>query len=1264
MKKTKSILFMLVFLLLASTLVVAQQTTVKGSKKATTKTVTIDTRVDNMGYWQEMAHLGLVSVAPDVQVEKGTFTGSKIKAITVFRDDSPDVPLTTLNSTQSENSVFADPSDKNHVLNSNNSTQNPVGQLYGANDFYTSDGGETWGGELQGAGGGNSGDPTTAIGISGRMFVNYIQNSYGQGVSYSDNGGQNWTTKTVCPSPGGILDKNHMWIDNSISSPYEGNLYVAWSNLASGPSINQIDISRSTNDGVTWSAFSTISTAINAGSHNQGVNIHTGPNGEVYVLWAVYDSWPSDETALGFARSLDGGATYETAHRIITNIRGIRTTGTSKNQRVNSFPSMAVDISNGPNHGAIYAVWTNIGIPGVNTGTGCDAYMIKSTDNGTTWSAPTRINQDPFGLGKQHYFPWICCDPANGTLSCIFYDDRNVTATKDEVFAANSRDGGATWEDFKISDVSFTPTPIPGLAGQYMGDYLGITSQNRKVYPVWCDNRTGTVMSYTSPYETGPPPNQPWVAFQSVVVNNGSGRLATGETAGLNVTMENIGDQPTNNVTVTISSSSPYINIIDNTEFFGHFDVAALITIDNAFVVQAANNVPNGTDILFDVVATNGDSTWLSNFTLKAYAPVLTVGGMSISDASGNGNGGLDPGETADIVISTTNNGGFDATNTIATLACSNPLVTINSATFNMGTLAIGQTGFATFNITVSPAAPMDTLIHLNYTATSGGYSAQKIFDATIGLIFDGFESGNFNIFSYVPGGNAPWTITNVNPIEGIYCAKSGTIGPNGSSTLSLTYNVSRNDSISFFRKVSSQPTYDFLGFYIDNVQKGQWSGEKAWTRVNFAVPAGVHTFKWAYYKNANTTAGSDCGWIDYIIFPPAVSTTHAISGKLTYPNASNSPLSNVVLTLKNNSGSVVATTTTNAIGEYAFENLPDGVYTIESATTRPWSAVTASDVLLYSKHIANITLLTGIHLAAGDVNGNGTVTASDLLMIKKRIANITNSFPVGDWLFNATPITLVGSNVVKDYYGIIYGDANGSYNPTVAKSTVPNTLPEQSDAIFSIGSVNAIDNNVVVPVYITNVQNLGSFQFTLQYDPKKLSFSDVTDWTPEMNSVVVGSPKAGQLTFVWAADNNGADIAEGTMMNIHFKSRKNDVSEIAWVSDPTPVEFGDFNGKLFTPALKNGTVNTYGSVGSQDTQDITISPNPGTGLFTVTCNFAIQGSYVIQVVNAVGKIVYEENKTILNKFTIDLNSLSDGVYYMKLENNNNSFMKKLIIQK
>ncbi|MCD4696042.1 MAG: choice-of-anchor D domain-containing protein [Bacteroidales bacterium] len=465
---------------------------------------TIDTRIDNMGYWKKMAEKGVIPTSPVIPVKPAEYKTSKINAKSVLTENSTDVPVTNLtNVTESENSIFVDPNNADYILNSNNSTSwsgSSVGSLYGANYFQSANGGTTWGGSYQGAGGSNSGDPTTAISLSGRQYVNFISSSSGQGIAYSDNG-STWSTATVAPNPGSLADKNHMWIDNSPSSSYEGNLYVAWTPFG-GSDDAEIVIARSTNDGLGWSSPLNISSAVNAGSHNQGVNIQTGPNGEIYVVWSIYDGWPTDETAIGFAKSTDGGVTYPSATRIINNIRGIRTTETSKNHRVNSFPSMAVDLSGGPNNGNIYIVWANIGVPGINTGTNISIYISRSTNGGTNWSTPVRVNQNPFQEGKEAYFPWITCDAETGILSVIFYDDRNTTSASCEAFAANSFDGGVTWEDFVVSDVSFTPSPIPGLASGYMGDYLGITAKGGKVYPCWTDTRGGLYMSYVSPYET------------------------------------------------------------------------------------------------------------------------------------------------------------------------------------------------------------------------------------------------------------------------------------------------------------------------------------------------------------------------------------------------------------------------------------------------------------------------------------------------------------------------------------------------------------------------------------------------------------------------------------------------------------------------------------------------------------------------------------------------------------------------------------------
>jgi len=465
----------------------------------------IDHRIDNMRYWMRMAEKGLVPYNPFVSIPPAIYKGTTIQALSGDIQDSPDIPLTTLTTvTESENSVFVDPDNNMFLLNSNNSTQwsgGTVGSLYGANYFQSADVGTTWGGSEQGAGGANSGDPTTAINHAGRQFVNFIDDPGGQGIAYSDDG-INWSTSTIATNPGSLADKNHMWIDNKAGSPYLGNIYCAWTDFG-GTYDYQVVLSRSTNNGVSWSSKVPLS-GTSIAPFNHGVNLQTGPGGQVYACWATYAT-TSDltETGIGFTKSLDGGATFSSATNVISNIKGIRATGVLKNMRVNSFPVMAVDVSGGPNNGNIYIVWTNIGTPGTNTGTNKSVYMIRSTNGGTSWSTPIRVNQGTFADGKEAYEPWITCDPETGNLSVIFYDDRATTSTACETWVSNSIDAGNTWSDFRVSDVSFTPTAIPGLASSYMGDYLAITAKGGRVYPVWTDTRGGEFKTYVSPFIIG-----------------------------------------------------------------------------------------------------------------------------------------------------------------------------------------------------------------------------------------------------------------------------------------------------------------------------------------------------------------------------------------------------------------------------------------------------------------------------------------------------------------------------------------------------------------------------------------------------------------------------------------------------------------------------------------------------------------------------------------------------------------------------------------
>jgi hypothetical protein len=429
---------------------------------------------------------------------------------------TPDVRITAANDrTLTENSLAVHPLDSDVLFCGNNATDwdgSQVNNIFGTQVGWSLDGGLTWTSQNEGPGGvGNNGDPAAAVDRTGKFYIGYIANDGGQGVSYSTDTGTTWTHVTVAPGPPGafdLLDKNHFAVDNVAGSAFVGRAYSAWTEfIDGGANDNDIVFTRSTDGGATWSAGANISNGVAAGNHNQGVNLQTGPNGEVYATWAIYDAFPADETAIGFNRSTDGGVTFTGEARILSDIRGIRNTALPNTTiRKNSFPSMAVDVSGGPRNGSIYIVWTNVGVPGTNTGD-ADIYLIRSTDQGATWGTPVRVNTD--ATTSSQWFPWVSVDASTGELNVIFYDRRDDAAnTMATTYIAHSIDGGTSWTNLRVGDVQFTPAPIPGnIAAGYMGDYLGIASQECRVFPLWSDDRTSFYTAYTSPitFDETPP---------------------------------------------------------------------------------------------------------------------------------------------------------------------------------------------------------------------------------------------------------------------------------------------------------------------------------------------------------------------------------------------------------------------------------------------------------------------------------------------------------------------------------------------------------------------------------------------------------------------------------------------------------------------------------------------------------------------------------------------------------------------------------------
>ncbi len=1174
-----------------------------------------DTRIDNMGYWRAMAELGLVPVQPFIPIPHAKFSGTKVLIDGVLVDDSPDVPVTTESSHQSENSIFVNLNNSSNVLNSNNSGNWPsTSNFYGADRLDSHDGGLSWGGSIQGPVGTNQGDPVSLINTNGRYFIGYINNSYGQSVAWSDDEGATWSASvTANGSIFNILDKNHLWVDNSPTSSFNGYMYNGWMES------NNIQVSRSITYGTSWEPKINISQGTSAGSHNQGINFKTGPDGEAYAAWSVYDSWPGDEKAIGFSKSLDGGITWQPGFRALNNIRGIRTSGVPQNQRVNSFPSMACDISNSPYRGTIYIVWPNIGVPGINSGSGCDVYMIKSTDQGATWSTPLKVNQDPIGQGKTHYMCWMACDQANGNLAVVYYDNRNVNNNQCEAWMAWSQDGGDTWEDMKVSDVSWTPSPIPGMAGGYFGDYLGIDAYNGQVYPCWTDNRLGYAMTYVSPISLVVPASQ--VVYQEDFINDSTsvhinGRMDYGETILLGLEMINNGDLEADSVTVTLSTESPYITFEDSTEFYGDFGIGESLTMMDAFKFEVSSYIPDGYFVTFRVTSVNSlDSTTVSFFDIEAHAPAVTILSMSINDATGNNNGRLDPGESAVISCLTKNTGEYEANDIVSMLASSNSFVAIPDDTQELGALSPGQSVNADFSVVVSLDCPYGSATTFHNIATWEFGMDEFYKNTKIGLNVEDWETGNFLKFPWSFSGNQDWVIDPDVKWEGNYSAHSGDINDDQMSGLVISYNVLLDDTISFHRKVSSEIFNDRLNFYIDTLLVGTWAGNQDWQYQSYPVMAGPHTFTWEYVKNSSVSFGDDQGWTDYIIFPPEYQTAASAGSDDGICAGSSFQLMSAAI------GYDSVLWTTSGTGIFDDPTIYNPLY-----TPSPEDIIAGSVILTITAY------------------GDGSIIVTDEMTLtiesppQADAGSDASGCPAGYELSNAT-----ASNYTELTWET---EGDGTFNDIHIVN--PTYLPGGQDIITgsatlrlvaaSSGICDPAEDMMVLTISPTPVVDLG------QDTAVCAQLSYTLDATTPDAAGYLWAP-GGETTAMITVDSTGVGI--GSQLYQVTVTSVNGCDG----SDEVTITFKDCTG-----------INELA-----DQLKLTLFPNPNNGSFTLHMTTRSNEQVNIRMIGATGEVVHElQNIDVRGELNlpVDVKHLPQGSYILEVSNANGKLFSKVVVQK
>jgi hypothetical protein len=452
------------------------------------------------------------SVALLILFVAGLLAFATAPAVARQRSIPPNVDVTAAHGNEAEDAIAVNPTDPKNIVAMATLPDVPAGLDVGV----SFDGGATWTREVIGTGGQLGEiccDQQLAWDSFGNLWMVYLLNTNGNvPIAVSTDGGLTFTkVAEILPTkPTGSrskkgakakrlhgMPKGSAEADQPSIAVGAGSVWVSYTSYPA--TVVQASGARVTGLGQFGSFSAPESVPTSNGRGNFG-DTAVGPDGQIMVIY--------QDTTNGQG----GSRVYAAVDPDGLGPEGFRNPGFVARSRVGGFdyiaaqPDRSIDVeanvawdrSGGPHDGRVYAIWTQ---EVKNESDDTDVMLQHSDDDGATWSATVRLNDD--ATRNSQFNPAIALDQTTGAVAVSWYDARNdlgqggagdtdgVPNDDVQIWATDSTDGGATFvPNFRVSE----GTSSAVAAGSYFdyGDYTHAAFDAGVFYPAWSDNSNST----------------------------------------------------------------------------------------------------------------------------------------------------------------------------------------------------------------------------------------------------------------------------------------------------------------------------------------------------------------------------------------------------------------------------------------------------------------------------------------------------------------------------------------------------------------------------------------------------------------------------------------------------------------------------------------------------------------------------------------------------------------------------------------------------
>jgi len=348
----------------------------------------------------------------------------------------------------------------------------------------------------------------------GNLWMTYLVNTNGNVfVAVSTNGGLTFskvaeivpTTPTGSRAPSGATPKrlrppsNNPNISGDQPSISVGPNSV-WVSYTSFPSTVVQAFGASVTGLGTFGSFSAPESVPTSAGRGDYGDTSVGPDGQVMVTYQDQTNGQGGShiyTAVD-ANGLQQGGFSDPRLLAHSAVGGFDYIPAQPDRSVDAEANLAWDRSGGPHNGRVYVIWTQ---ESPNESDNTDIMFQYSGDNGATWTAPARLNDDHTATSQ--FMPAIAVDQTTGDLAISWYDSRNdlgsggpgdtdgIPNDDAQIWATYSTNGGVTFApNFQVSAGTFSAPDAQSFFDY--GDYTHAAFQSNLFYPAWSDNSNST----------------------------------------------------------------------------------------------------------------------------------------------------------------------------------------------------------------------------------------------------------------------------------------------------------------------------------------------------------------------------------------------------------------------------------------------------------------------------------------------------------------------------------------------------------------------------------------------------------------------------------------------------------------------------------------------------------------------------------------------------------------------------------------------------